>query len=299
MHGVLYQLIFILILILIEPGRRDRAWYRSAGQGFAFPALPLAGPRRAARGTMAADADTAFAHSPHAMTHPCLSCGACCASFRVDFSVHESQAQGGRVPAGLAEEVTDHTCRMRGTDWARPAARPWSARWARRPIAASMNGAPRPAASSPPAAMPATACACAMACRRWTAACSSSLPGATSRHSTGSPASCPLNSCSEMRVHLAHAGQPVQAAEQQIGIGVEIARHDDQQEVLRPRDAMEHHDLGNGADRFLEMARGLLVLVVYAHHHEGQHAKTYGAPAQRGVVAGDHALVLQPLDAPP
>ena len=70
---------------------------------------------------MAADADTAFAHSPpHAMTHPCLSCGACCASFRVDFSVHESQAQGGRVPAGLAEEVTDHTCRMRGTDGARP-----------------------------------------------------------------------------------------------------------------------------------------------------------------------------------
>jgi Fe-S-cluster containining protein len=35
------------------------------------------------------------------MTHPCLSCGACCASFRVDFSVHESQEHGGRVPAGL------------------------------------------------------------------------------------------------------------------------------------------------------------------------------------------------------
>ena len=54
------------------------------------------------------------------MTHPCLSCGACCASFRVDFSVHESQEHGGRVPAGLIEEVTDYTCRMRGTDWARP-----------------------------------------------------------------------------------------------------------------------------------------------------------------------------------
>ncbi|CAB5704599.1 Flagellin N-methylase [Delftia tsuruhatensis] len=54
------------------------------------------------------------------MTHPCLSCGACCASFRVDFSVHESQDHGGRVPAGLIEEVTDHTCRMRGTDWSRP-----------------------------------------------------------------------------------------------------------------------------------------------------------------------------------
>ncbi len=37
-----------------------------------------------------------------------------------------------------------------------------------------------------------------------------------------------------MRVHLAHAGQPVQAGEQQVRIGIEIARHDDQQEVLRP-----------------------------------------------------------------
>lgn len=54
------------------------------------------------------------------MTHPCLSCGACCASFRVDFSEHESQEHGGSVPAGLVEEVTDYTCRMRGTDWARP-----------------------------------------------------------------------------------------------------------------------------------------------------------------------------------
>ena len=60
------------------------------------------------------------AHRPLFMTHPCLACGACCASFRVDFSVHESQEQGGRVPAGLVEEVTDFTCRMRGTDWARP-----------------------------------------------------------------------------------------------------------------------------------------------------------------------------------
>lgn len=54
------------------------------------------------------------------MSHPCLTCGACCASFRVDFSAHESQEHGGRVPAGLVEEVTEYTCRMRGTDWARP-----------------------------------------------------------------------------------------------------------------------------------------------------------------------------------
>ncbi len=52
--------------------------------------------------------------------HPCLTCGACCASFRVDFSVYEYEVNGGRVPAGLADEINDFTCRMRGTDYARP-----------------------------------------------------------------------------------------------------------------------------------------------------------------------------------
>ena len=51
---------------------------------------------------------------------PCQQCGACCASFRVDFSVHELDDQGGRVPSGLAVEVNDAICRMRGTDHARP-----------------------------------------------------------------------------------------------------------------------------------------------------------------------------------
>jgi Fe-S-cluster containining protein len=46
----------------------------------------------------------------------CQRCGACCASFRVDFSVHELDEMGGTVPGGLAVPVTDHTCRMRGTD---------------------------------------------------------------------------------------------------------------------------------------------------------------------------------------
>ena len=50
-----------------------------------------------------------------AALHPCLSCGACCASFRVDFSVHETEDMGGSVPSGLAMEVTDSTCRLRGT----------------------------------------------------------------------------------------------------------------------------------------------------------------------------------------
>ena len=54
------------------------------------------------------------------MSNPCTTCGACCASFRVDFSVMETQAEGGSVPGGLAVEVTAHTARMRGTDHSPP-----------------------------------------------------------------------------------------------------------------------------------------------------------------------------------
>lgn len=50
----------------------------------------------------------------------CTSCGACCASFRVDFAVQELLSEGGTVPDGLAVPVTSFTCRMRGTDHARP-----------------------------------------------------------------------------------------------------------------------------------------------------------------------------------
>jgi Fe-S-cluster containining protein len=50
----------------------------------------------------------------------CTTCGACCACFRVDFSVFELDSQGGSVPDGLADAITDHTARMRGTDYAPP-----------------------------------------------------------------------------------------------------------------------------------------------------------------------------------
>jgi Fe-S-cluster containining protein len=48
--------------------------------------------------------------------HPCLTCGACCAAYRVDFAVYEIDEMGGTVPAGLAVEVRGNTWRMRGTD---------------------------------------------------------------------------------------------------------------------------------------------------------------------------------------
>ena len=35
--------------------------------------------------------------------NPCITCGACCASFRVDFARDELQSEGGHVPDGLTD----------------------------------------------------------------------------------------------------------------------------------------------------------------------------------------------------
>jgi hypothetical protein len=48
--------------------------------------------------------------------NPCAHCGACCASYRVDFSIYELESSGGRVPDGLTVPVNHYTSRMRGTD---------------------------------------------------------------------------------------------------------------------------------------------------------------------------------------
>lgn len=50
----------------------------------------------------------------------CTACGACCAAFRVDFSVFELDSQGGSVPDGLSVEVSSSTSRLRGTDHTPP-----------------------------------------------------------------------------------------------------------------------------------------------------------------------------------
>lgn len=55
------------------------------------------------------------------MAHPCLSCGACCAFFRV--SLHWSEAEpalGGKVPMELTESLRTHERAMRGTSQAQP-----------------------------------------------------------------------------------------------------------------------------------------------------------------------------------
>lgn len=50
----------------------------------------------------------------------CQACGACCASFRVDFSIDETASAGGSVPDGLWVHLTSALARMRGTDHAQP-----------------------------------------------------------------------------------------------------------------------------------------------------------------------------------
>lgn len=55
------------------------------------------------------------------MTHPCLSCGACCAHYRVGFHWSEAAPElGGTVPAELTETLRAHERAMRGTNASQP-----------------------------------------------------------------------------------------------------------------------------------------------------------------------------------
>jgi Fe-S-cluster containining protein len=55
------------------------------------------------------------------MPHPCLTCGACCAFFRVAFHWSETEPElGGRVPFDLTEPLRTHERAMRGTSQAQP-----------------------------------------------------------------------------------------------------------------------------------------------------------------------------------
>lgn len=47
---------------------------------------------------------------------PCLSCGACCAHFRVSFYAGECQSVGGLVPDELVVPISPHLVAMRGTE---------------------------------------------------------------------------------------------------------------------------------------------------------------------------------------
>lgn len=55
------------------------------------------------------------------MGHPCLSCGACCAHFRVAFHWAETDPfLGGTTPAELTERLDPHRVVMRGTQAYQP-----------------------------------------------------------------------------------------------------------------------------------------------------------------------------------
>lgn len=55
------------------------------------------------------------------MGNVCLSCGACCAHFRVSFYWSETEPfLGGGVPLALTEQLTPHYSCMRGTHQAVP-----------------------------------------------------------------------------------------------------------------------------------------------------------------------------------
>ena len=52
-----------------------------------------------------------------AQANPCLSCGACCAQFRVSFYFGELAGQpGGWVPLELTSKVNDFRAAMKGTE---------------------------------------------------------------------------------------------------------------------------------------------------------------------------------------
>lgn len=49
-------------------------------------------------------------------SNPCLTCGACCAHFRVSFFWGECQSAGGVVPDDQVVLITPHRVAMRGTE---------------------------------------------------------------------------------------------------------------------------------------------------------------------------------------
>ena len=54
------------------------------------------------------------------MNHPCLSCGACCATYRVSFYGGEAIPGPGAVPEDLVENLTPFLVAMKGTNQPEP-----------------------------------------------------------------------------------------------------------------------------------------------------------------------------------
>lgn len=52
--------------------------------------------------------------------HPCLSCGACCAFFRVSFHWTETASESHGVPIALTTQINPYMNAMNGTDQLKP-----------------------------------------------------------------------------------------------------------------------------------------------------------------------------------
>ncbi|MBC8946769.1 YkgJ family cysteine cluster protein [Xenorhabdus indica] len=50
------------------------------------------------------------------LNNPCISCGACCAYFRVSFYWAETEDGGGSVPISATEKLNNFMCCMKGTN---------------------------------------------------------------------------------------------------------------------------------------------------------------------------------------
>lgn len=71
-----------------------------------------------ARSLSRATAGRQKATNDHAVNNPCLSCGACCAHFRVSFYCGEVAGEGGgTVPAELVSQVGPLRACMKGTEY--------------------------------------------------------------------------------------------------------------------------------------------------------------------------------------
>lgn len=81
--------------------------------------------------------------------NPCMTCGACCAYFRVSFYWAEADDAGGLVPSALTEPLTPFLRCMSGTNQRQSAARRCQATSVTPSTALFMKTVPHRAANSP------------------------------------------------------------------------------------------------------------------------------------------------------
>ena len=103
----------------------------------------------------------------------------------------------------------------------------------------------------------------------------------------------------EAGVQVLHVRQLEQHVHGQPREGVEVGGHHLQLEGAGAADVVAGHHLGAGADGVFQRARAFAVVALGVQAHEGQHAQADLAAVDLGPVAGDVALLFQPLHAPP